>query len=252
MALPAFLAGAFFVVPDDFAAFLAGAAFLSAAFFPDDEFNSFLNAWAGAKRTPLAAAIFTGVPVCGLRPIRAAREVGLKMPNPEIDTLFPALTSLITAPNNAFSAASAVRRSTPASSLTRSTSSDLFTATSWRNRKNSFQIKEECTREVKHFHLPRKGVQNTLGARSTKSPLFARLFATDELSDGTYDVIVIDVDERDASASRVELVVTSGARKGETVALTITGSRVDALSAIGMPGTLTVVDGAPRLDLERA
>lgn len=63
-----FLAAAVFVAALD-VVFLAAAVFLDAAFF---EFSASLKAEAGAKRTPLDAAILTGVLVCGLRPIRAA------------------------------------------------------------------------------------------------------------------------------------------------------------------------------------
>src|SRR5947199_311711 len=124
----AFLAGALaaaFLPP----AFLAGAADFLA---PPLVFSADLKAAAGAKRTPLDAAIFTGAPVCGLRPVRAARDVGLKVPNPKMLTRLPALVSAITASRNTETADSACFFSSPVLLATSSTNSDLFTATSWR------------------------------------------------------------------------------------------------------------------------
>ncbi|HET9059811.1 MAG TPA: hypothetical protein VFN61_07805 [Acidimicrobiales bacterium] len=66
------------------AVLLAGVA-LAAADLRDADFlalRSALKPVAGLKRMPLEAAIFTGAPVRGLRPVRALRAVGLKLPKP--------------------------------------------------------------------------------------------------------------------------------------------------------------------------
>lgn len=104
------------------------AVFLLAVFF---EFRASLKAEAGAKRTAIDAGILTGVLLCGLRPIRAARDLGVNVPNPKTDTFSPDLVSAITVSVNAFTAASACFRSSPVSAATASTSPVLFTATSW-------------------------------------------------------------------------------------------------------------------------
>ncbi len=57
----------------------AAAVFLAADFLA---LRSALKPVAGLKRIPLEAAILTGWPVRGLRPVRALREVGLKLPKP--------------------------------------------------------------------------------------------------------------------------------------------------------------------------
>jgi hypothetical protein len=127
------LAGDFFAGAVFFArpVFLAGAAFLAAAAFfaPPLELSEDLKAAAGLKRTPLDAAIFTGAPVCGFRPMRAALDVGVKVPNPKIDTLLPDLASAITESTKAETAASACFFSRPAAPATLSMSSVRFTAT---------------------------------------------------------------------------------------------------------------------------
>jgi hypothetical protein len=66
------------------------------------------------------------------------------------------------------------------------------------------------------------------------------------LEDGVYEVVVIDAQEIDAeNAARVELVITAGPRKGELVALRATHLDRDALSMLGLPGTLSVDKGMP-------
>jgi len=109
-----------------------------------------LKAVAGWNFTVLEAAILTGAPVCGFRPVRAARDVGVKVPNPKIDTLLPVLVSSATGSIRAFTVFSATRLSTPAAAATFSTSSVLFIATSWRLGKLP-AIKEVFWPQVKHF-----------------------------------------------------------------------------------------------------
>lgn len=70
------------------------------------------------------------------------------------------------------------------------------------------------------------------------------------LDDGVYDVIVIDAREDDENALRVDLAVTSGTRKGDVVTITAHAIARDAMSLLGLPATLRVVDGEPRLTLD--
>jgi hypothetical protein len=79
------------------------------------------------KRTALDAAIFTGAPVCGLRPIRAPRCVGLKLPNPTMETRRPARTSLTTERIKALTASCASRVVNDVVLLIASIRPDLFT-----------------------------------------------------------------------------------------------------------------------------
>jgi hypothetical protein len=152
--LAAFLAD-FFADDLDAPAFFADAPFFADAFataflIGPLLFKADLKAEAGANRTLFDAAIFTGAPVCGFRPVRAARDVGVKVPNPKIDTLSPDLVSVITESMKATTAPSALRLSSPALSATESTSSDLFTATSWLSGK-LLAMKEVFGVKVKHF-----------------------------------------------------------------------------------------------------
>jgi len=81
-----------------------------------------------AKRTPRVAEMLTGAPVRGLRPMRAPRCVGLKLPNPATTTRRPDRTSFETTWTIAFTASSASRFANDVVLVTASISPDLFTA----------------------------------------------------------------------------------------------------------------------------
>jgi len=70
------------------------------------------------------------------------------------------------------------------------------------------------------------------------------------LADGNYDVIVVDA-VADADALHLEATILAGEHKGEVVAVRAVGLGVDELDCLGMPGTLTVRDGAPSIVLDR-
>lgn len=72
------------------------------------------------------------------------------------------------------------------------------------------------------------------------------------LSDGTYDVIVVDATAAPGGAGTValEVAILAGPHKGEVVALQAVGLEVDDVDALGTPGTLTVHDGRPSIVLE--
>lgn len=58
----------------------------------------------GVKRTDLEALILSGSPVLGLRPMRAARLLTLKVPKPMICTVLSFLIPLVIEPRTASSA----------------------------------------------------------------------------------------------------------------------------------------------------
>lgn len=70
------------------------------------------------------------------------------------------------------------------------------------------------------------------------------------LPNGIYDIFVIDVEELDDGSVRYELAVTAGDYKGDVIAVRASHARHDALACIGLPGTLRVVDGVPRVELD--
>ena len=70
------------------------------------------------------------------------------------------------------------------------------------------------------------------------------------LPNGIYDVFVVDVEEHADGTARFELTITSGAFKGALIAVRASHARDDAIMSIGLPGTLRVVDGEPRLSLD--
>lgn len=78
------------------------------------------------------------------------------------------------------------------------------------------------------------------------------------LDDGEYDGIVVDAeleaghDEGGAAAVvRLEVAILGGVHKGEVVAVRAHGLVGDPLDALGLPVTLTVADGAPRVRFDQ-
>jgi hypothetical protein len=73
------------------------------------------------------------------------------------------------------------------------------------------------------------------------------------LADGRYDAIVVDADARagdgDDAAVALTLAITAGEHKGEVVELVARHfDPDDALTMIGLPCTLVVSDGLPRIE----
>ena len=71
------------------------------------------------------------------------------------------------------------------------------------------------------------------------------------LDDGVYDVIVVDAEEADGGGVRLDVTILAGPHKGDVVSVHAAGLGVEALDCLGMPGTLTVADGAPTVHLDR-
>jgi hypothetical protein len=72
------------------------------------------------------------------------------------------------------------------------------------------------------------------------------------LSDGNYDVFIVDAreDEEILRAMEIDVAITSGAHKGDVITMRATNMQRDAIALIGMPATLRVVDGMPRLTVD--
>ncbi|HEY3723928.1 MAG TPA: hypothetical protein VGN59_11290 [Acidimicrobiia bacterium] len=70
-----------------------------------------------------------------------------------------------------------------------------------------------------------------------------------QLSDGRYDAFVVWADARDDGHIAFELTLTTGDHKGEMVTV-LARSSADPLSRVGLPCTLVVEHGSPRLELD--
>jgi hypothetical protein len=71
------------------------------------------------------------------------------------------------------------------------------------------------------------------------------------LDDGTYDALVVDAEPVDGGGCRVELTILGGAHKGEVVAVRAAGIDDDqAVDLLGMPATIRVTGGVPRVTFE--
>lgn len=90
------------------------------------------------------------------------------------------------------------------------------------------------TRQVKHFHLQR--VRATL-----------RDIEINALADGCYSVIVIDARVDDTGDAHFELTITSGENKGDVVRVRTRFDKRDVLDMLGLPASLKVIHGEPRV-----
>jgi hypothetical protein len=68
------------------------------------------------------------------------------------------------------------------------------------------------------------------------------------LADGTYDAFIVWAEERVDGTIALDLTITTGAQKGDVVSVRATDAPRDALSLVGMPCTLRVSEGQPRID----
>ncbi len=69
------------------------------------------------------------------------------------------------------------------------------------------------------------------------------------LSDGRYDAFVVWADTRDDGRVAFELTFTTGAQKGELITV-LARSSADPMALVGLPCTLIVDAGEPRLDFD--
>ena len=119
-------------------------------------FTADLKAAPAENFTPFDAAIWTGSPVRGLRPVRAARDDREKEPKPGSVTLSSFATAACTESMSAFNARSASALLSPAPSAMLSTSSDLFTLASEMCA---------CSQEVERIYDDTSSISSTRAAR---------------------------------------------------------------------------------------
>jgi hypothetical protein len=79
--------------------------------------------------------------------------------------------------------------------------------------------------------------------------LLRSCYETNVLHDGRYDAFIVDVSVEDDVAT-LELTILSGEHKGAVVTLTARGLGRSETDLIGMPGTLVVEDGVPRVTVD--
>ena len=73
----------------------------------------------------------------------------------------------------------------------------------------------------------------------------------DALPDGEYSIFIIDAENIDDGTVRLEITITVGEHKGEVIAVRASHLTDDPIMLMGLPGTLHVVDGVPRVEVER-
>jgi hypothetical protein len=70
------------------------------------------------------------------------------------------------------------------------------------------------------------------------------------LADGRYDVVVIDAHDISEDSIHLELAVASGAHRGEVVELAARHLNRRSEDVLGLPATLSVSNGVPRVEWE--
>jgi hypothetical protein len=100
--------------------------------------------------------------------------------------------------------------------------------------------------EVKFF-LDAKAFCSRDGRQRGTSRVFRLVEA---LLDGTYDVMIVDVESDDEQHVRLDVVLTAGSHRGEVVSLRTSSMQRDPLSLMGLPARLEVKDGTPALKID--
>ena len=65
-----------------------------------------------------------------------------------------------------------------------------------------------------------------------------------------YDAIVFDADDGDGGSVTVELTILGGEHKGEVVSMRTDSWTGDPFDLLGIPATITVAGGSPRVRFE--
>jgi hypothetical protein len=107
-------------------------------------------------------------------------------------------------------------------------------------------MKKVLGREVKFF-LDAKRFCSRDGRQRGTSRVFLLVEA---LPDGTYDVMIVDVDVDEQQHVRIDVVLTAGSHRGEVVSLRASSMNQDPLGLLGLPARLVVKDGTPALKMD--
>ena len=70
------------------------------------------------------------------------------------------------------------------------------------------------------------------------------------LADGTYDAFIVDARDDEEDVVRFDLAITTGTNKGDVIVVRARSLHRDPLDLIGLPATLTVRDGQPRVTFD--
>jgi hypothetical protein len=70
------------------------------------------------------------------------------------------------------------------------------------------------------------------------------------LEDGVYDAFVVWAEARDDGHVALDITITTGAHKGDVVDVVMRAQSRDVMSFVGLPCTLVVRDGVPRVEFD--
>jgi hypothetical protein len=180
--------------------------------------------------------------------VRALRWLEENEPKPGQPTLSPDFAELRTVSKNELSTLSACCLLTPAPLATWSSKSDLETVATATSGCHLWRVASaHVTRwqsPGQAFPLPRKGFRDDVQTK----PLWDKAFLV--LEDGIYDAICFDAAEADDGATVVSFTIAAGPHRGEVVELRSSNLAGDPVELLGIPATITVEDGRPRVRFE--
>jgi hypothetical protein len=97
--------------------------------------------------------------------------------------------------------------------------------------------------ERKHFHRARRA-RRAFATRARRVCKARRV-----LDDGVYDAVIIDAEARDDMVA-IDLVIVTGANKGDVVRVKTSAADDDVVMLLGLPATITVTEGEPTVALD--
>lgn len=118
------------------------------------------------------------------------------------------------------------------------------------------EVKHFLARAAVHTHVSRAHSRRATTracarhARNRDVAHVRRWRVVNVVEDGVYDAFVVWAERRDDDAIALDITITSGARAGDVVTVvTRAFARVDVLALVGLPCTLVVENGRPRVEL---
>ncbi len=87
-------------------------------------------------------------------------------------------------------------------------------------------------------------------ARGGVTASCATLTRVHALDDGTYEAFIVWAETRDDERVALDITITTTARKGDVVTVIARAFARDPVALVGLPCTLIVENGAPRVEFD--
>jgi hypothetical protein len=121
---------------------------------------------------------------------------------------------------------------------------------------SSVKVKHFLARPAVHTHATRAISSSSAchsfarRARCGDVTSCATLACVHALDDGTYDAFIVWAETRDNDRVTLDITITAGVHSGDVVSVVARAFRHDPVALVGLPCTLVVRDGVPRVELD--